>query len=144
MKLFKFSFVLALVMSVLSGCAATGVKFSGVESAPLDKGVVYFYRPKMFAGSAVALALVDNGKQFAKIQNGQYLRYVVEPGLHKFHTDTAAIDKEVEFDVEAGKVYYVRTGMRQGMWVGTWYLSRVFEEEALAELQACCKDGSKP
>ena len=133
------SLIVALIL--LNGCVATGMKFVISEPAPNDKGLIYFYRPNIHAGSLVKIKLVDNGKQILRIQNGQFIKYIAEPGMHKFHTDTAAIDKPIEFNVEAGKTYYVRTGMRLGMWVGTWYLSRVFEGEALDELKTCCRTG---
>lgn len=126
---------------LIGGCAATGNSFVSAKPAPNEKSVIIFYRPKMHMGSALDLTIVDNGKQIMDIQNGQFIRYVADPGNHRFHTDTMAIDKPLTVNLEAGKTYYVRTGLRQGMWTGTWYLSRVYEEEAIQELRECCKDG---
>ena len=137
----RISTISAVTMFLFVGCAATGSRFIAVEPAPPDMGVVYFYRPKAYTGAAASLMLVDNGEQISRIKNGQFIRYLAVPGHHKFHTDTMAIDKAVEFDVEPGETYFVRTGVRQGMWVGTWYLSRVFPDEALEELKVCCKSG---
>ncbi len=135
-------FVTSAFVVLLNGCSATGASFMAAGSAPTDKGAIYFYRPKAFTGGAVSINLVDNGIKFSTIQNGQYIRYLASPGAHKFHTSTSAIDKEINLNIEAGKTYYVRTGIRQGMWIGTWFLTRVFPEEALAELRSCCKSGS--
>ena len=143
MKFIKYFLILATFVGFLSGCAATGSSFVAVEPGPDDMGVVYFYRPKAFVGGGNSLMLVDNGKQISRIKNGHFIRYLATPGQHKFHTNTIAIDKAVAFNVEAGKNYYIRTGLRQGMWVGTWYLSRVFEDEAIEELKTCCKSGKK-
>lgn len=142
MKYIKSIVTFSLFIIFLSGCSATGSNFSTVSSAPSDKASVYFYRPKAFSGGGVSVALVDNGKNFASLQNGQFIQKLFNPGQHKFHTDTAAIDKEVNLDLKAGETYFVRTGIRMGMWVGTWYLTRVFPQEALAELKICCKTGS--
>ena len=134
------SLLAVLAASVLAGCTASGSAYTR-SAAPTDEASVVFYRPPAFAGSAVDIMLVDNGAQIGRIQNGQFINYVAAPGMHKFHTDTMAIDKEIEYSVEAGETYYVRLGLRQGMWTGTWFLSRVFEDEALAELKECCKSG---
>jgi hypothetical protein len=140
MRLIKTWLLLASLF-VLSGCAASGSSFSAADPAPADKGIVYFYRPAALTGGGLNIMLVDNGAQISRIQNGQFIKYFAAPGKHTFHTDTVAIDKAVEFDVEAGETYFVRIGLRQGMWAGTWSLSRVFPGEALAELKTCCRSG---
>ncbi len=121
----------------LSGCAAGGATFTKEAAIPSDKGLIYFYRPKAFQGSAIAISVVDNGKEAFKIKNGQFIKYFAEPGKHQFHTDTMAIDRPTELEVEAGKTYYIKTGLNVGMWVGSWTLNRVYEEEALVELKSC-------
>ena len=142
MKSIKFSLLMIAATFFLSGCSATGSHYKSVDSIPNGKAMVTFYRPKAFSGSGVKLMIVDNGAQIGRIQNGQFIQYSAEAGKHRFHTDTAlAIDRVVEFDVEEGKNYYVRTAIRHGMWVNSWYLTRVDEEEALAELIYCCKSG---
>lgn len=131
-----------LVM-LISGCAAGGSAFTGVQKASNPGvGVVYFYRPKVYTGSAIKVQLADNGKDIDRLQNGQFIRYEATPGKHEFRTDTMAIDKPVEIDIEAGKNYFIRAGVRQGLWTGTWFLTRVFDSEAISELQTCCKSGS--
>ena len=140
MRLMKIWLLLASLF-VLAGCAATGNSFSAADPAPTNSGVVYFYRPAAFTGGALNIMLVDNGVHISRIQNGQFIKHLAIPGKHTFHTDTMAIDKTVEFDVQVGETYFVRVGLRQGMWAGTWYLSRVFPNEALPELKACCKNG---
>lgn len=138
----NFKYLLLLLPIFLSACAATGSQFEGVTSASAPNvGVVYFYRPKAYTGSAVKIQIQDNETDIFALQNGQFTRYEATPGKHEFRTDTMAIDKGVEIDIEPGENYFVRTGLRQGMWVGTWYLTRVFEDEAVAELKVCCKSG---
>lgn len=135
--------LMVLALLLLSGCAATGSQFTGVEAASSPKiGVVYFYRPKAFVGGGVKVQLADNGEDIMRLQNGQFARYEVMPGKHEFRTDTMAIDKAVEVEIEAGKNYFIRAGIRQGAWTSTWFLTRVYEDEAVAELMTCCKSGS--
>jgi hypothetical protein len=140
MRSFKSRLYLASLF-VLSGCAASGSLFSVADPAPADKGVVYFYRPAALTGGGLNIMMMDNGVQISRIQNGQFIKYYAAPGKHTFRSDTIAIDKAVEFNVEAGKSYFVRTDLRQGMWAGTWHLSRVSPDEALRELKTCCRSG---
>ena len=144
MRHFKAVILMSVLAIILSGCATGGNHFTQVEKAESEgDAVVYFYRPKMFTGSGLNLQLLDNDEKISRISNGQFIRYVTKPGKHSFRTDTLAIDKALNINVEANNVYFLRTGLRQGLWAGTWYLSRVFEEEALTEMQECCKSGTK-
>ena len=133
--------MLLLATAYLSGCAASGNHFTQPAAAPADKAAIYFYRPKEFAGSALNIAVMDNGSKITSLVNGQFTRVETSAGKHRFNTDTMAIDKPTDMETEAGKIYYVRLGLRMGAWTSTWYLSRVFDEEALDELAKCCKDG---
>jgi len=139
--LFKHAFILLVISTILSGCAATGAKYQAVEAIPSDKALITFYRPKAFTGSAVSIKLVDNDSTIGSIQNGQFINYFTDAGSHRIHTKTAAIDKPLELDLEAGQHYFIKTILRQGLWVSTWSLSRVFKEEAISELDECCKSG---
>jgi len=137
MKIVRYTMLMLSTIFVLSGCTAGGAKFMSVESAPTNKALVYFYRPNAFQGSALSITVKDNDKAIFNIKNGQYISYLAEPGLHKFYTDTMAIDKPTELTLEAGKTYFLKTSLRVGMWTGTWGLNRVYEDEALAELKSC-------
>ncbi len=127
----------------LTGCSAGGPQFSGVKSTPSNKGAIYFYRPKAFTGGGVSVMVNDNKKPLFRLKNGQFRRHLVNPGKHHLNTDTMVIDKGIELDIEAGKTYYLKLGIRQGMWTSTWSLSRVFPKEALGEMKSCCKAGSE-
>jgi len=136
--------VLVLASVLLSGCAAGGSSFVEVEPSQSGQGRVVFYRPRAFVGGAVSVALADNGEEIARIKNGQYLVRDTDPGAHQFRTLTGNIDKAVDVDVEAGKLYYLSLSLRQGMWVNSWVLTRVYDDQAIVELKACCKDGESP
>jgi len=124
-------------MLTLVGCSATGEAFKQAENPSNGKAVIYFYRPSMYQGSAVKIMIVDNGENVQRIQDGQFIRYEVDPGIHKLHTDTMAIDRPTTIDAKAGEVYYVRTGMRVGLWVGSWTLTRIYKEDAIPEISLC-------
>ena len=140
LKYLKLSF-LVITLIILTGCAATGNPFTSAPEAKEDKAIVVFYRPKQHQGSAVSIQLQDNDKDIGLLQNGQFIIYETEPGKHEFRTNTAAIDKAVTLEVEGGKTYYFATSIRVGFWVGSWVLTRVFDDQAIEELKVCCKDG---
>lgn len=96
----------------------------------------------MFMGAAVNIKLQDNGREITRIQHGQFIRYVATPGKHAFLTDVrGSHNKALELDLEPGKTYFVRIGFRIADWIGfgTWYLTRVYPDEAIGELAECCK-----
>ncbi len=142
MKKYAHCFSILVAMFMLTGCVAGGVSFVKESVVPKDKALVYFYRPNNFQGSALDVTVKDNDKTAFKIKNGQYIKYFTEPGKHKFYTDTMAIDKPTEIELEVGQAYYIKTGLSVGMWTGTWALNRVYESEALEELKSC-KSGKK-
>ena len=130
-----------LAALVLAGCAAGGASFSQAAPPPEGKSKIVFYRPAGFVGGGATFMIVDNGTNVQRIQNGQFIEYIADPGMHKLNTDTMAIDKPIEVEAAAGQTYYVRASLRQGAWTSTISLSRVYPDEALAELKDCCKSG---
>lgn len=131
----------AAVFIFITGCTASGSKFIGIESVPVTEGAVYFYRPDNFIGSAGSPDIVDNEVAVTSIQNGQFIKYLTKPGHHKFYIKTIQFNKPVNLDIEAGKNYFLRTSIRKGMWAVTWDLTRIYDEDAIEEMKACCKSG---
>jgi len=140
MKPFK-AWILLAALFLLPGCASTERFFNAaeVEPAPADKGLVYFYRPAEMAAGDLNIMLYNDGVQISRIQNGQFIKYPAAPGKHRFYTNTIEIDRAIELDVAAGVTYFVKLGLRQGMWSGTWALTRIFPDEAIKEINICCK-----
>jgi hypothetical protein len=60
---------------------------------------------------------------------------------HRFDTAVLAINKATEFDAVAGEIYFLRTESRLGAQIGTVSLRRVPANEALEELNSCCRSG---
>lgn len=141
--MFKCIYIILFVQLSLAGCVATGSNFSLQESVQEDKASIVFYRPNEFLGSAVSLVVTENENEILKIQNGQFITYFVEPGVNVYSIKTIGKNNELRLNLEPNKIYYVRSGIRTGTLVNTLYLSRVYEEEALEELKACCKSGKR-
>ncbi|CAH0990981.1 hypothetical protein SIN8267_01082 [Sinobacterium norvegicum] len=110
--------VLALAaFSALSGCTASGPKFSGLSESELTpdskKSYIYLYRDNQFVGSAgVQPASIDNNI-CVKLKNGGYWSFEVESGQHTVALlPTASFDKfkkpEITFPVAEGEVVFVK------------------------------------
>jgi hypothetical protein len=109
MRLLPVPIIIITSLILLSGCATSGSAFVKAEAAPDEQAAIYFYRRSMFTGAAVAIKLLDNGREIQHIKNGQFIRYVAAPGKHEFRTDVVGShDKAVDIDLEAGKTYFVR------------------------------------
>lgn len=143
MKRSQLFIVVFVVGLILSGCAATGAKFTEAISPPADQALIYFYRPKRYVASAVIPLVIENKNPVFRLQNGQFIAHTVSPGTYEYHTDTINIDRIFRIEVESGEIYYVRLDIQQGVWTGSWVFSRIFPEQALPELRACCKAGEK-
>lgn len=142
-KLLKVVVFVIFSVIFLSSCAATGARFSIQENVENGKARIIFYRPKDFVGGAVDLAIHENSVEILKIQNGQYISYIVEPNANIYFIKTAGKNNELELNLEPNQTYYVRAAIRNGAFVNTLYLSRVYESEAIEELSMCCKSGGK-
>ena len=134
--------LLYCLITPISGCVG-GSRFVAPDLPRTDKAVIYFYRPPELQGAALTVEIFDGGAPFAAIKNGQFVKTVAAPGIHHFTTKKGAIDTGVEFKVEAGQTYYVRYGLRHGMWSTTMYLTRAYPEDAIKELKNCCKSGEE-
>lgn len=132
-----------LALQTLIGCAATGSKYSLQENLADDKARIVFYRPKEFTGSGVDLTITEDGKEILGVQNGQFVPYIVDPGVKVYSIKTIGKNNELKLDIEPYETYYLRLAIRHGAFVNTLYLSRVYETEALEELSTCCKSGKK-
>ncbi|NKB76734.1 MAG: hypothetical protein GKR96_06705 [Gammaproteobacteria bacterium] len=143
MKNLKVVIIILISTLFLGGCAATGKHFSELEAVPTEQSVVYFYRPYNYQGGGLRLIVLDNEEEALKLKNAQYVRYVTAPGPHNFEPGNAGKKKGVDINLEPNESYFIRAGLRTGLWSGTWELTRVYEDDAVEEMKACCKDGEE-
>jgi hypothetical protein len=71
-----------------------------------DKGTLYIYRLRIFAGGARRMTLSIDGEKFAYLQNGRFLFARLAPGKHILSDKDPAFN--IELPVDAGKELYVR------------------------------------
>lgn len=135
MKLLKFAVIGAVI--ALTGCAASGPKFSAMQAATpavnADQGRVYFYRKDSMFGAALQPAVVMDGAEVGKSQPGGYFYVDAASGSHEASTSTEATNK-VSFVLEKGEVKYVRTAPSIGLLVGRVVPELVNADEANKEL----------
>jgi hypothetical protein len=84
-----------------------------------DYAVVYFYRPKIFTGSAVGYKVrLNDDTVIGRVRNGEKFEYKTTVfGEHTFWGKTEARDSIV-INVEKGEEYFVRCGIKTGAAVG--------------------------
>jgi len=104
---FKTLFLLLLVFICYS---AYSQKFEPVNEIPEGKALVYIYRPGSMVGAAVHYTVNANDEKVseAHLKNKSYLVFFAEPGRYTFWAQVTNTRREVDLDVEAGNIYYVR------------------------------------
>ncbi len=100
---------------LLSGCGATGPKFTQLESLDTNKAKIYIYRPWAMLDGAAAPTIQVNGKDHFDLSNGGYEVITLSPGTHKltvkkggFMSNWRADEMNIEYKFEANKNYFVR------------------------------------
>lgn len=98
-----------------------------------DKALIYVYRYKQFAGSALEPSVFCDDVQLARMDNGRYFVAGVDPGRHTVRSN----DKQagVEFDAKAGQKYYIRVEIATGFLKGHGRITMVTPEQAEYEVR---------
>lgn len=143
MKFVSLAAIAAAV--VLTGCAATGPKFTQQEATmpklAADQGRVYFYRVDSFVGGAVRPSVKLDGAVVGDSTPGGYFFVDTAAGSHEASTSTEATNK-VTFVLDKGEIKYVRTKVQMGLLVGHVIPELVSAEEAQKELPSLSYTGA--
>lgn len=109
------------------------VKTTSEPAKPKDTALIYFYRIKQFAGSALEPSVYCDDKELARMDNGRYFGVTLEPGKHVCSMG----DKQTgfEIDVKPGEEYYARITIDTGFWKGRGRLTLMQKEQAGFELK---------
>lgn len=126
-----------VVLLVLTGCAATGVKFSDAKSAipsvSSGKGRIYFYRANSIIGAAVQPEIKLGQSVVGKSVPGGFFFVDRNPGRYDVATATETENK-VSVALAAGETKYVRTSVSMGFMVGRVKPELVLPEHAQQEI----------
>ena len=99
------------ILTLLTGCAASGPLFEGV--VPPDKGMttLYVYRPNNIKlGGSYPMTIID-GKEMGYLKNGGYIRADLDPGKHKIQLRKSfnwSTTLTTDLDMERNKIYYLK------------------------------------
>ena len=118
--------VVAVVASILAGCATSGQKFSDAAAAApaaakLDpnNGRIYFYRT-MLLGAAVQPVVTVNGEVVGRATPNGYFYVDRKPGAYEIVTATE-VDRELTLTLDKGQTRYVKLNLSMGFIVGHVY-----------------------
>lgn len=127
---------LVLCLFLLYGCATAMVanltkhKDHYAPSSDPNLGLIYFYRESEFAGSLRTVYIDVDGKRGGALNSGTYFVYETTPGEHVATVeDWLGEDPSRTIRVEAGKSYYVKGGVKMGIWDTVPYINLVAREE---------------
>lgn len=130
-------FALLGCVGVTTGCGSSlGATFRPLEQVPPEQAVVYVYRPRGFAGSAVVYTVNANGVPISKLPTGSYFTYVTAPGEIEFSAKTE-VTNSIVVSAQAGGTYYVRGGVTMGAFVGHPSLLQVAQAQGEREIAKC-------
>ncbi len=140
MTLLMNVFFLVSLMT-MNGCLlmakdASGPAFKMKKSIPNDKAVLYFYRPSKALGAALTnMGIVDNDVTICdKVLMNGYCVYIADPGKHTLYTDTIAVDKVTEIEINPGDKLYFKAIHHCEIWACFYSLTLVEESEAIKEI----------
>lgn len=113
--LLKIGVLMAFVLIV--GCAGESQymrKATPPTGPPPGKALVYLMRPSGL-GFAIHFQIYDRYNLIGLSQAKSYFAYPCDPGKHLF-IGIAENKRAVDADLEAGKSYYIITGVHMGAW----------------------------
>lgn len=124
MKLIRFALSAFLLLAASSPAFAGKMKKATEPlAAPTDKATIVFIRPGKFVGAAIAVPVFDTTQDEAKfigiIDPGAKFAYTVPEGEHLFATTIFGGQAGVRLykaNVAAGKTYYFRAHIIDGIW----------------------------
>lgn len=144
MNYFKM-IVLTLAATILTGCAATGPKYSSLSNTlptlGADKGRIYFYRESGFIGGGLQPNIRLNEVVVGESKPGGFFFVDQSPGQYSAATKTE-VDNSVDFSLDAGERKYIKTSISMGLLVGHVSPKVMDEEQAQKEMQNLSYIGS--
>lgn len=128
--------LLLLCLFLLTGCAtpmvASLIKHTGhyIPTNNPNKGLIYIYRESSFIGCLRGIYINVNGKRAGALNSGTYFVYEADPGEVVVSVeDWLGKNPYRIINVEAGKTYYVKAGIKMGMWDADPFINYVAKEE---------------
>lgn len=128
----SLSTAIAVAQEAAPAKDAASVKEAAAASQ--SKALVYVYRYKQFAGSALSPSVYCDEVQLARMDNGRYFVAQLDPGKHTLRSNDS--QSGVELDVKAGEKYFARVEIATGFMKGHGRLSLVAAEQGMYDLKS--------
>lgn len=138
-----------LISSMVAFLSLTGVFFNQDKPAAADesrkanlKSTIIFFRESHIVGSGLRPSVYVDGRGVARLANGRWFSYSVEPGKHKLES-SAKHQPATVVETAPGETIYVQMVTVAGTWRGGGRLLQVDPEEArkiIAKLKPKEKD----
>ncbi len=113
--------VVQIIGLVLVGCAASGPKYTEMQSTipPLNHamGWIFFYRDASAFGAAMRAPIYLNGELVGKSEPGGFFYVDRPPGNYEASCSTE-VERHVTFTLDSGENAYVETTVSFGVLVG--------------------------
>ena len=116
------------------------------DSTNSNLATIYVYRTGQMFGAARNWAIYVNGERICKLSNNKFLIHKVEPGNIRLAAQIGGVEfwpkkvKVLEFPVEAGNEYFIKTNLKSSFTRGRVELSEVTKRTYELEIQKCTKD----
>lgn len=103
---FKFFLVIAILCTMLMGCASGGALYSekSIVNASNNAQIILFRKHQFTAGGACYKVYLDT-KNYGVLANGGFIISDVEAGLHSISVKDNKLSLPI--NIEAGKKYYI-------------------------------------
>ncbi len=107
-----------------------------VHSNNQNVGLIYIYRESELIGSLRGVYVDVNGQRRGALNSGTYFVYEAAPGKVVVSVENwLGEDPSRIIHVEAGKSYYVKGGIKMGLWDAVPYINLVAAEEGEGAVQ---------
>lgn len=88
-----------LLLTLISGCAANGPKYSEQYTVETDDANLYVYRPDSFLNSGINEGVFIDSDLIGKLENGSFVKTKVNKGEH-----TIKVGKQIQtFNIKANE-----------------------------------------
>jgi len=119
----------------LAGCAQ-GPGFKRIEEFPLDRALVYFYRPEASVASGQNYSIKMIETVLGKLSSGTYFTYIAVPGPQTYYYEGRYGFTKVSVDLAPGGTYYFRL-RRTGFLGSSFKLEQVHPMVGQVEIMEC-------
>lgn len=128
----------ALVCISMTACGASGPAFQPITDLQEDKALVYVYRPKAMAGSAIKPSITIGDTKMCGLASGGYIVKIVDPGEIEVNAKTE-VKRGASLQLERGESGYVEMSITPGIMAGRPKFTVVDNDYGKMEIAKCKK-----